>query len=166
MLDETSGRETPLAAGDYIMCPQEGDEENSEDCERFSVTIDETGLYFFLKEDEEPANLRFRRVGRKGYAIQSYEGEDSFQYYYGRGDSNSFRMTMMQCASLPERLRDRLISDGGLETDDSDFETCTVTSLKALDAAARAYHRRNAVDDEEIATEITPAPPIEDEGTE
>lgn len=164
LLDASNGRATPLDVGDYIMCPL-GEDADEADCERMTVSVNDAGLYLISEADgDEPAHMRFRRVARKGYAIQSKEGEESYQYYYGRGDSKEFRMTMMLCQALHEDLRNSLIRNGDLASDDSDFETCAVNTVRGLDAAAKAYHRGHVDDEEEIALLFTPAPPaIQDE---
>ena len=159
VLDDSNGRATPLDPGAYIMCPVDEDED---ECERFEASHDGGGRYLFTKEDDDPAELRFRRVGREGYLVQSREDDDVYQYYYGKGDSEKFRMTMMLCADLPETLRGRLIGRGDLESDDDDFETCTVKTLKGAVDSAKAYHRGKVESEEEIAIEFTPAPPVEE----
>lgn len=158
LLDASNGNATPIDSGAYVMCPV-GDEDDGADCEHFSITHDETGLYRLDKDGEEPTDMRVRRVGRRGFAVQLLEDDDdAYLYYYGAGNSQRFRLTMMLCADLPEELRAQLIEDGDLESDDDDFETCTVKTLKGVTTAAKAYHRGEVQSDEEIALEFTPAP--------
>lgn len=158
ILDEKNGRATPLGAGEHMMCPLSDDADEG-DCERFMISFDETGLYNFAnaENEEDDAQMRFRRIARGGYAVQAYE-DDGAMYYYGRGDKKQFALTMMDCTSLTAKTRDRLIERGDLEADDGDFTVCEVKSLKGLTAAARDYHRgRTANSDEAIVLEITPA---------
>lgn len=156
VLDASSGRATPLPSGDYVMCQDDGSED---DCAPFDITHDATGLYILTPEDEPPAEMRFRRIGRKGYAVQSKE-DDGYTYYYGRGDAREFRLTMMMCSDLPEVLRTRLIDRGDLQPEEDDADICTVKTRRGLTDAARAYHRGDALSDdgEELAIVFTPAP--------
>lgn len=154
ILDADNGQASPIKPGDYVVCPV-SDEADKTDCDRFSVSHDGDGLYQFDKDGDDPAQMRFRRVGRRGFAVQSLE-DDHYVYYYGAGDSQRFRLTMMMCANLPENLRARLLAGGDLESQDDDFETCTVKSLKGLKKAAKAYHRGKASGEDEIALEFTP----------
>lgn len=158
VLDSSNGKATPIASGDYVMCPLEEDEEES-DCERFTIAYDETGLYSFSDphEEDDPAEMRFRRIGRDGYAVQSYE-DDGYMYYYGAGDSQRFRLAMMTCNQLPDELRAHLVEDGGLTPEDEEFGTCAVNTLKGLVKPAKAYHRGDVDDGERLAIEFTPAP--------
>ncbi len=160
MLDASSGAATPLAPGAYVMCEND-DGSGVDDCDRFSITHDATGLYLFDKDDEDPVEMRFRKVGRRGFAVQTKEDE-GYMYYYGAGDTALFHLIMMQCADLPERLRARLIAHGDLETDDEDFETCTVNTLKGLTRAAKAYHRGKVISEDQAVLEFKPAPPVVD----
>ena len=156
VLDASNGRATPLPPGSYVMCqPDDGED----DCAPFEIMHDATGLYLFTPVDEPSAEMRFRRIGRKGYAVQSQE-DDGYAYYYGRGDAREFRLTMMMCSALPEALRARLISRGDLEAEEGDAEVCTVKTRRGLTDAARAYHRGDAISDdgEELAIVFTPAP--------
>ena len=158
VLDAKTGRAKPIKAGAYVMCPL-GEESDEDDCENFIVEVDADGLYRFLKEDEDPAEMRFRRVGRRGYAVQSHEN-DGYMYYYGAGTSKRFQMTMMLCADLTEKVRMRLIENGDLESEGDDFDTCVVNTVRGLTDAARAYHRGDVTSDEEIKLEFTPAPDV------
>ena len=162
LLDASNGNATPVKPGAYVMCPV-GEGDDGADCDEFTVTYDDTGLYRLDKEGEEPTDMRVRRVGRRGFAVQLLEdGDDAYLYYYGAGNSKRFRLTMMLCADLPEEMRAQLIEDGDLESDDEDFETCTVNTLKGVTASAKAYHRGDVQSDEEIALEFTPAPNVVD----
>ncbi len=158
LLDEKTGKAKPLGAGEHVMCPLSAEADDS-DCERFVISVDGTGLYNFANAEnaEDDAKMRFRRIGRRGYAVQAHE-EDGAMYYYGRGDKKQFFLTMMDCASLSPKTRDGLIESGDLEADESGFTVCEVKSLDGLIAAARDYHRgRAAGNDEEIVLELTPA---------
>ncbi len=158
LLDAANGHATPLDPGAYLMCPVKGDA-NRADCEQFMISHDDAGLYRFDKDGEDPIEMRFRRIGRRGFAAQSLEdNDDAYLYYYGAGKSQRFILTMMLCANLPAGKRTELIENGDLESDDDDFEACTVKSLRGLIAAAKAYHRGQAEGGEEIALEFTPAP--------
>jgi len=157
MLDASNGAATPLAPGAYVMCEHDGGSDAGA-CDDFSITHDATGLYLFEKDDEDPVEMRFRKIGRRGFAVQTEE-DDGYMYYYGAGDTERFGLVMMQCADLPERMRGRMIAAGDLETDDEDFETCTVKTLKGLTRAAKAYHRGRTTSEESAVMEFTPAPP-------
>jgi len=156
VLDASNGRATPLPQGAYVMCEVGEDED---DCAPFEITHDASGLYRFAPVDEAPAEMRFRRIGRKGYAVQSEEDE-GYAYYYGRGDAREFRLTMMMCSDLPDGLRARLIDRGDLEPEEGDADVCAVKTRRGLTDAARAYHRGDAISDdgEELAIVFTPAP--------
>ena len=159
-LDASNGNATPLDSGAYVMCPVD-DEEDAVDCIQLTVSRDGTGLYSFDKEDEDPVNMRFRRIGRRGYAVQSLEDNDeAYLYYYGAGDTRRFRLTMMLCADLPEAKRAQMIDAGDLELYDADFDACTVKTLKGLTTAAKIYHRGEVESDEEIVLELTRAPNV------
>lgn len=159
VLDAASGNATPIAPGDYVMCPL-AEEEDEGDCERFSVDHDDTGLYSFTdpEGEEDPAEMRFRRVARGGYAVQSDEG-DGYMFYYGKGDSERFRLTLMMCDQLSVELRSGLIKRKDLTPDGDDFVTCTVNTLKGLVEPAKAYHRGDVGVGERLEIEFTPAPP-------
>jgi len=149
VLDARTGRATPIAAGAYEMCPV-GEKAKAGDCERFFITIDKTKLYRLENEgDEEPAEMRLRRVGRNGYAVQLIgENDDGYSYYYGRKDDDSFFMTLMMCSDLPEALREKLIANGGFTLDGESRDICGVKTIAALAAAAKAYHNGDAEEDE------------------
>lgn len=162
ILNAQSGTATPLDPGNYSVCPID-DEADEDDCELYSLVVSEDGLHLFSQPDAEAedsydgdAQMRMRRIGRDGYAIQSLEG-DSYVFYYGAGDSEEFRLEMMLCADLPEDLRSRLIERGDLEAEDEDFEACVVKTQRALVDAAKAYHRGDIESDERIALLFTPA---------
>lgn len=158
ILTATTGKATPLAPGDYTMCPV-SDEADADDCERFAVTVDDTGLYRFqpIEDADDAATMRFRRIARKSYAVQADE-DDGYMYYFGRGGAERFTLTMMLCSSLSEKTRERLISRGDLAAQDDDFQICDVKNLNGLRAAARDYHRGRALNtDEDIVLEFTPA---------
>jgi hypothetical protein len=104
--------------------------------------------------------MRFRRVARNAYAVQSAEG-DSFAYYFGSGDSRRFQLTQMNCQHLPSALRTRLIAKNDLATEHEDFEVCTVNTLKGLVEAARAYHRGVPETEEDVFMVMTPSNPAE-----
>jgi hypothetical protein len=162
ILDETNGRATPIKPGAYIACPLKDDADAS-DCSELIVSHDASGLYRFEKADEKPSLFRFRKIARRGYAVQTTEdSDDSYMYYYGRRVGKRFRLTMMMCAELPASLRDGLIANGDLASEDDDFETCMVNTLKGLSRAAKAYHRGEAgsddADSEKMVLELTPAP--------
>jgi hypothetical protein len=160
VLDESAGRATPIEAGVYIGC-EAGEDET--DCDKLIVSYDETGQYSFAAEDDdETTTSRFRRIARGAYAMQTREEEDnSYAYYYARRDGAALRLIFMQCPSLPNELRARLIERGDLSTDDEDFETCAVNTLRGLTEAAKAYHRGDAVDDEAAEMTLSPSPEVE-----
>lgn len=160
ILDAKTGKATPLAPGDYVMCPV-SDEAAADDCENFAVTVDDTGLYRFehSEDADDAATMRFRRVARQSYAVQA-DDEDGYTYYFGSGDSDGFSLTMMLCSSLSQKTRDRLLVRGDLQTEgDDDIKICEVKTLKGLTAAARDYHHgRASTSDEDIVFAFSPAP--------
>ncbi len=148
ILDATNGRATPIKPGAYIACPL-NDDADASDCSELIVSHNSSGLYRFEKADEKPSLFRFRKIARRGYAVQTTEdSDDSYMYYYGQRVGRRFRLTMMMCADLPATLRDDLIASGDLSSEDDDFETCVVNTLKGLSWAAKAYHRGDAGGDE------------------
>ncbi|PQA87927.1 hypothetical protein [Hyphococcus luteus] len=158
VLDAGNGRAAPLDEGVYAACENAEDEnaEDAQDCTVFTVTLSDDGAYALAAEDEdEPAQLRFRRVARKAYAVQSAE-DDGYAYYYGAGDSDRFELTLMMCDALPEKLRARLVQKGDLSSDDEDFEVCTVKTLSGLVAAAQAYRRGKTTGDDDAKLVLTP----------
>ena len=150
VLNTSNGRATPLGPGAYVMCPVG---EDADDCQLMDVSFDNSRLYTFVSEEEEPIEMRFRRIGRHGYAVQTRE-DDSYIYYYGAGTREQFQLTMMLCADLPEGLRANLIERGDLEADDDDFETCMVKTRRGLTSSARAYHRGEIESEENITLEF------------
>ncbi len=146
VLDGRTGKAAPLKDGIYAACE---DDERGDECDVFQATRREDGAYLFDLEDEPTAVLRFRRIARKAYAVQSAEG-DGYAYYYGQGDSDSFALTLMLCDALPEKLRTRLIDKGDLSSEEENFEVCTVETLKGLAAAAKAYHRGQTTGDKDV----------------
>jgi len=156
VLTSTNGNATPLKSGSYVVCEIDaGGGEN--DCESNQITVDETGLYFFTANEERVIEVRFRRVGRGGYATQVQDGEDGYLYYYAYGASPSFFMKMMFCEHLPQKLRDRLIKRGDLSIENDDNNVCKVNTLRGLKAAAKAYRQGSAIGDEEAVLIIKPA---------
>ncbi len=162
VLDSKTGKARAIGEGDYLACPLEnGEIAGGADCDRFHVERQPNGEYVFVEEgDSEPAHLRFRKIARGGYAVQSAES-DSFVYYYGKGRDGGLLLVMMNCPELPADLRARLIARGDLETDDEDFETCKVKTLRGLVDAAKAYHRGDVRQMKDAAILIAPAPPLE-----
>jgi hypothetical protein len=154
VLDARSGGAKPLADGPYAVC-ETGDSENG--CTVFEVSRRDDGTYAFKAEGEDPAVFRFRRIARKAYAAQSAE-EGGYAYYYGAGDSEEFSLTMMLCDELPDDLRAHLIDKGDLSTDDEDFESCTVNTVKGLVEAAKAYRSGATTGDKEAKIVLRPAP--------
>ena len=150
VLDAANGRATPLGSGSYVMCPVG---EDADDCQLMDVSFDASRLYTFTSEDEDPIEMRFRRVGRHGYAVQTLE-DDGYIYYYGNGDRDQFQLTMMLCADLPETLRKDLVGAGHLEADDDDFDTCLVKTRRGLTASARAYHRGEIESEDDFTFEF------------
>lgn len=157
VLDASNGRAKPLNDGVYIACPI-SDEAGEDDCETLTVAYQDDRSYHFLAEDEDPSVLRFRRVGRGGYAVQAKEDTDEYAYYYGAGDASRMTLTWMMCQDLPDGVRSRLLENGDLETDSDEFEACQVKTVRGLMDAAKAYHRGQADSDEPITMELTPAP--------
>ncbi|WP_375205069.1 hypothetical protein [Hyphococcus sp.] len=159
VLDAKTGKARPFPDGDFLACPlEDGEIADGVDCDRFTVERQKTRDYLFLTEGEEPARLRFRKIARGGYAVQSAEG-DSFVYYYGKRRDGGLLLVMMNCPELPAELRERLIARGDLETDDDDFEVCAVKTLRGLVEPAKAYHRGDVRQMMDAAILITPASP-------
>lgn len=152
VLDASNGRAAPLAEGKYRAC--ENDDEAG-DCNVFNITRSDDGAYTLASENEEPSTLRFRRIARGAYAVQTSEN-DGYGYYYGAGDAKAFSLTLMLCPDLPEQLRAKLIAKGDLSTDSTDFETCTVNTVKGLVAAAKAYHRGQTTGEEDAKIVLKP----------
>ena len=157
VLDEANGKATPLAAGSYKACPVD---EGEEDCARLNVTIDETGLYTMVAEDNaaDITKMRMRRIARNGFAVQAFEvGGQGFGYFHARPEDDDFLLTMLMCDQLPEKLRRRLIKKKELVAEAENFEFCTVGSVSALKAAAKAYHREAGIEGERFAFRLSPA---------
>ncbi len=163
VLDASNGRATPLEKGAYRACEASDGEVDESDCTTLTVSYDASGLYqLWDREADETIWWRFRRIARGAYAMQSRESEDDgYAYYYARQDGDSLRLAFMQCASLPEGLRARLIERGDLSSEDEDFETCAVHTLRGLTKAAKAYHREKALDEEPMEMALAPAPAAE-----
>lgn len=162
VLDAKTGKARPFSDGDYLACPlEDGEIASGADCDRFAVERQKTRDYLFLTEGEEPARLRFRKIARGGYAVQSAES-DSFVYYYGKQSDGGLLLVMMNCPELPAELRARLIARGDLETDDDDFEVCAVKTLRGLVEPAKAYHRGDVRQMMDVAILITPAQPLKE----
>lgn len=143
VLDARNGKALPLNPGPHFICGLTEDGE-AEDCELFAVLRDDEGGFVFLKEGEDPTHMRFRRFARNAYAAQSAE-DDAYLYYYAAGGGEKLVLVMMNCPDLPQRLRDRLIDRNHLEAEENDFNVCTVKTLAGLTAAAKAYHRGEAM---------------------
>ncbi len=156
ILDERSGRARPLPDGIYLACPVD-DAAGDGDCDRLSVRFQSDRSYRF-ESDDGPSVLRFRRIARRAYAMQSREGENEFAYYYAAGGADRLSLTMMMCADLPDKLRGSLLEAGDLETDSDDFELCSVKAVRGLVRAAMAYHRGETAGVDAIKVELTPAP--------
>jgi hypothetical protein len=155
VLDAKSGKAKPLKDGDYRVCQLKDDTGESE-CSVFAISRGPDGVYTLAMEGEEPALMRFRRVAAKAFAVQSKEGDDSYAYYFGAGDSKRFLLTMMNCQDIPPALRAKLIDDGDLSTEDEDFEVCAVNTIKGLAEAAKAYHRGETTGDDPGVVTLTP----------
>lgn len=163
VLNEKNGRAKPLRGGDYVMCPISDDADES-DCEPLTVTRDKSGLYLFVEDVDEPTQVRFRKIARRAYAAQLMEDSGEYIYYYAKRKGDVLRLTMMLCEQLAPELRDRLIDSGDLSSEDDDFETCIVESVKGLLDAARAYHRGLITEGEEFTLEFTPVPTAANNG--
>lgn len=160
VLDAKSGKARPFPEGAYLACPLTDGEIDADDkCDRVAVERQKNGGYLFVNEDEDPAHMRFRKIGRGGYAVQSSES-DEFVYYYGRAQGGGLLLVMMNCPDLPVDLRKRLIARGDLETDDDDFTVCAVKTVRGLTESAKAYHRGEIVQMMDAAILISPAPPL------
>lgn len=153
VLDASSGRAHVFDPGAYVLCPI-GEDATDDECEALAIERGPERSHLFLSEGDDPVSMRFRRIGRKAYAVQSAE-DDGFFYYYGAGNSKRFTLTMLSCPALPEALRMRLIESGDLASDDESFSVCAVKSLKGLTAAAKAYHRDEVTSEEAISFLIT-----------
>lgn len=156
VLSSKNGKARPLQSGAHLVCGLT-DEGAHEECEPFALIRTDDGAYVFVKEDEDPARMRFRRIGRNAYAAQSAE-DDAYMYYFASGDDERLALTMMNCPDLPAKLRDRLIDRDHLEAEEDDYSVCTVNTLAGLMAAAKAYHRGDAVIGDTIRFLIIRAP--------
>ncbi|MEO1136449.1 MAG: hypothetical protein AAFW68_07550 [Pseudomonadota bacterium] len=156
VLDSKNGKARPLQSGAHLVCGLT-DDGALDECEPFVLIREENGAYVFVKEDEDPVRMRFRRIGRKAYAAQSAE-DDAYLYYFASGDGERLALTMMNCPDLPAKLRDRLIDRDHLEVEEEDFTVCTVKTLAGLTAAAKAYHRGDAVAGDTVRFVIIKAP--------
>ncbi|GEM_PF-1402910 len=158
VLNARNGNAKPLAPGDYQSCPV-NDDDDEPDCQFMSVTRDRTGLYKFVSsEDQEVTEMRFRRVGRAGYAVQANGADDGYAYYYGAGDTKKFRLVLMMCGDLPDAMRAKLIARGDLETDEDGYTTCAVKTVRGLTDPAKAYHRGQVRPADDAVIELRPAP--------
>ena len=163
VLDQRTGKARVFSDGEYLACPLEnGEIKSGADCDRLNVQRENDGAYRFVDmgADDNPAILRFRRIGRGGYAVQSSES-DGQVYFYGDARGNDFLLVMMNCPDLPAALRDKLIMKGDLDVEDGDFTVCEVKTVKGLVEAAKAYHRDDVVLGQDAAILISPAPAIE-----
>lgn len=164
VLDARTGKARALSDGDYLACPLEnGEIQAGDECDRLTVRREKDRSYSFInrEEDDDAAYLRFRRVGRAGYAVQSSES-DGFVYYYGAGRDDGVLLVMMNCPDLPSDLRAGLIARGDLEPDDEKFSVCKVKTLRGLTQAAKAYHRGDVDQMMDAAILIVSAPPLEE----
>ncbi|MFC2951608.1 hypothetical protein ACFOOP_06690 [Marinicaulis aureus] len=164
VLDARTGKARPFSDGDYLACPlKDGEIEAGDECDRLTARKLKDGGYSFInpEEDDDPAFLRFRRIGRGGYAVQSSESDD-FVYYYGAKRDGGMLLVLMNCPDLPAELRARLIASGDLEPDDEKFSVCKVKTLRGLTEAAKAYHRGDVAEIVDAAILIAPAPPLEE----
>ncbi|WP_425410799.1 hypothetical protein [Hyphococcus sp.] len=153
ILDVKTGKARPLKDGGYIACPADS-ETGADDCQKLTVQYMQDRSYHFLAEDEAPSILRFRRIGRRGYVVQSREDDQEYAYYYGAGDASRMTLTMMICQELPQDLRRGLIDRGDLSVDGEDHDICTVKSVRGLVDAAKAYHQGRVQSDEPISMEL------------
>lgn len=164
VLDARTGKARPLNNGDYLACPlKDGEIEAGDECDRLTARKMKDGAYSFInrEEDDDPAYLRFRRVGRGGYAVQSSESDD-FVYYYGAKRDGGLLLVLMNCPDLPAAVREGLIANGDLEPDDENFSVCKVKTLRGLTEAAKAYHRGDVAEMIDAAILIAPAPALEE----
>lgn len=155
LLDGSTGKARPVAAGIYDMCPQSGDASDS-DCSVVDISVDDTSLYRLQTDDDDVTLLRFLRVRRGAYAVQvgPDDGDDGYAYYFARTRKGSFDLTFMMCEQLPEVLRSKMIENGELTLQDGDDDTCTVNSIAGLKRAAKAYHRGDIEDEDESLTTL------------
>ena len=159
ILTAENGKAAPLSSGDYRMCPI-GEDAGEQDCETMRVTLGSGGGYTLANLDEnenDTVQMRFRRIGRKAYAVQQFDsGDDVNMYFYGVEFGDGVRLTLMMCEQLPAMLRDSLIASGDLALDENTSEVCIVRSWRGLKKAARAYHKGTADLSETITFELLP----------
>ena len=160
ILNATNGDAKPLLPGSYTICEinKEGGENN---CGPHRIIYDDTGLYHFTADEDRIVELRFRRVGQRGYTAQVKDGEDTYLYYYAYGTQSEFFLKMMICDHLPERLRDKLSKRGDFIVESDEISVCNVQTLRGLKAAAKSYHRGEASGDEEAVLIIKPASEVD-----
>lgn len=141
LLDEQTARATPIAAGDYSAC--EYDSANGEpDCETLAVARDESGLYSMTpmgESDNQTTYARYRRIGAGSWAAQLWgDPKEGYFYFLAQTKGEEFIMAMIQCGDLPKDLRDKYAARGEMEVDEQ-ATTCSVKSLRAMTAAAKAF---------------------------
>lgn len=137
LFDATNASAAPLVAGEYEACSGSTDDEEV-DCNPMAISVTEDGLYSFAVEDDRLL-ARFLPIDEDDYAVQIDDGDgDDYQYYWGRKTDDSVTLVMIWCDDLPRALVDKLVADGGIETDES-YQTCTARSASAIVVAAKAY---------------------------
>ncbi|MEZ5922310.1 MAG: hypothetical protein R3C60_13305 [Parvularculaceae bacterium] len=116
MFDASNATATPLAAGRYEVCTGTTDD-NKKECNPVDVTVSDDGRYEFDLGEEGVAFARFAGLAGGDYAAQIGD-DDSYQYYWGRKESATFRLVMIWCEDLPAELVDDLLSRGAMTAND------------------------------------------------
>jgi hypothetical protein len=140
LLDATTGKATPFAAGDYTACQVDADQ-TEPDCKGTAIAYDGTGRYSFVVEGEDEATLvRFRKVGKAGWLAQlggADDDDDGFFYFVARETGDGFTLTMIVCEDIPKSIRNKYKARDEMEVDES-ASVCTASSLAAVTASAKA----------------------------
>lgn len=143
LFDASNASARPLADGAYEGCQVERGQPPS-DCKDFAIGANSTGLYRIttIEDGEEEAVLaRFRKVGPRLYALQSWEGDEQPQYLLAASVDGGISVSMIACEQLPESYKSRYAARGQL---DVRGDTCVAKSAGAVVAAAKAWSKTDA----------------------
>lgn len=142
LFNETNARALALDAGLWRGC--ETDAAPPDDCRDVTLARDETGLYTFSADGEDGATFaRFRKLGAKTFSAQLWSEDDDDPFYFlvtKKGAGAEF--SMIDCEKLPPAYKQRYVAKGELEVKDE--STCVAKTVRAVDAAARAWAKTDA----------------------